>query len=195
MRACGNYFVDQIRDILSQRKRKVIEYLSFPHAAVLVPLFEKQGSCHLLFTKRTEQVKHHKGEISFPGGVFDEEDVDLRKTALREAFEEIGLNEDDVQVLGTLDDIVTVTEFIVTPFVGIFPYPYTFKLSPIECDELIEVPLASLLDSDCFGEKEIIQHNQKRLVETYQYRHHNIWGATAHILKQLLDLIASQGPT
>src|SRR5512135_1974120 len=110
MRACGNYFVDQIRDILNQRKRKVIEHPSFPHAAVLVPLFEKQGHCHLLFTKRTEQVKHHKGEISFPGGVFDEGDVDLRKTALREAFEEIGLNEDDVQILGTLDDIVTVTE-------------------------------------------------------------------------------------
>ncbi len=195
MKVCGKYFVDEIRDVLKQRKRKVIEHPSFPHAAVLVPLFEKEGSCHLLFTKRTDQVKHHKGEISFPGGMFDEEDGNLKKTALREAFEEIGLNEEDVQILGTLDDIVTVTEFIVTPFVGIFPYPYAFKLSPIECAELIEVPLASLLDSDCFSEKEIIQHNRKRIVETYQYSHHNIWGATAHILKQFLDLITSQEST
>ena len=195
MKVCGSYFVDEIRDVLKQRERKVIEHPAFPRAAVLVPLFDKEGSCHLLFTRRTDQVKYHKGEISFPGGMFDEEDGDLKKTALREAFEEIGLNEDDIQILGALDDIVTVTEFIVTPFVGIFPYPYTFKLSPIECAELIEVPLASLLDTDCYGEKEIIQHDQKRIVETYQYRHHNIWGATARILKQFLDLIPSQEST
>ena len=195
MNACGKYFFDEVRDALNRRERKVIEHPSFLHAAVLVPLFEKEGSCHLLFTKRTEQVKHHKGEISFPGGMVDEEDVDLKETALREASEEIGLNEEDVQILGTLDDIVTVTEFIVTPFVGIFPYPYDFKMSPIECAELIEVPLASLFDSDCFGEKEMIQHDRKRMVEAYQYRHHNIWGATARILKQFLELITSQGPT
>ncbi|OGP96060.1 MAG: hypothetical protein A2157_18900 [Deltaproteobacteria bacterium RBG_16_47_11] len=184
-------FIDEIRNILGKRERRVIGHLPFPKAAVLVPLFEKEGSCHLLFTKRTHQVKHHKGEISFPGGMSDKEDGDLKKTALREASEEIGLNENDVQVLGTLDDIVTVTEFIVTPFVGIFPYPYPFKVSPTEIAELIEVPLASLLDPDCFGEKEILHNDRKRIVQTYQYKHHNIWGATAKILKQFLDLIFS----
>ncbi len=155
----------------------------------------RKGSCHLLFTKRTDQVKHHKGEISFPGGMFDEEDNNLRRTALREASEEIGLKEDKVQILGVLDDIVTVTEFIVTPFVGVFPYPYPFKLSPIEIAELIEVPLASLLDPGCFGEKEIIQIGRKRIVQAYQYKHHSIWGATARILRQFLDLITSPEPT
>ena len=87
---------------------------------------------------------------------------DLRRTALREAFEEIGLKEDTVHILGVLDDIVTITEFIVTPFVGVFPYPYPFELSPIEIAELIEVPFASLLDPDRFGEKEIIQIGQKK---------------------------------
>ena len=195
MNACGTYFVDEIREILSRRERKVIDHLPFPRAAVLVPLFQKEGSCHILFTKRTDQVKHHKGEISFPGGMFDEEDVDLRRTALREAFEEMGLKEEDVQILGTLDDIVTTSEFIVTPFVGVFPYPYPFELSPIEIAELIEVPFASLLDPDRFGEKEIIQIGQKRMVQAYQYKHHNIWGATARILRQFLDLITSPGPT
>ncbi len=182
-------------NILNRRERKVIEHPSFPRAAVLLPLYEKDGGCHLLFTKRTYQVKHHKGEISFPGGMFDKEDADLERTALREASEEIGLEERDAQILGALDDIVTVTEFIVTPFVGVVPYPYPFKLSPVEIAELIEVPLATLLDPSCFGEKEIIQNDRKRMVEAYQYKDHNIWGATARILKQFLDLISSPETT
>lgn len=191
MKDCNKHFIEEIKRILNARQRKIIDHLSFPHAAVLVPLFEKEGSCHILFTKRTEQVKHHKGQISFPGGVFDDEDSDLKRTALREVFEEIGLEEKDVQILGILDDIVTTSEFIVTPFVGIFPYPYPFQTSHIEIAELIEVPLAPLLDPNCFGEKEILDSGLRRIVESYQYQHHNIWGATARILKQFLDLIAS----
>jgi 8-oxo-dGTP pyrophosphatase MutT (NUDIX family) len=195
MNACGKYFIDKIRDSLNRRERKVIEHPPFPRAAVLVPLFEKEGSCRLLFTMRSQQVKHHKGQISFPGGALDDEDADLRRTALREAFEEIGLKEREVQILGILDDIVTTSEFIVTPFVGVFPYPYPFQVSPIEIAELVEVPLASLLDSSCFGEREVIDNGLKRVVESYQYEHHTIWGATARILKQFLDLITSPEPT
>jgi len=182
-------FIDQIRKMLSSRKRKVIEHPPFSHAAVLVPLFKKGGDCHLLFTKRSEEVKYHKGEISFPGGVVDEEDKELINTALREAHEEIGLKESDVQIIGVLDDIVTITEFIVTPIVGLFPYPYPFKISEAEIAELIEVPLASLLDEDCFSEREISRGGQREIVYAYQYGEHIIWGATARILKQFLDLI------
>jgi 8-oxo-dGTP pyrophosphatase MutT (NUDIX family) len=182
-------FFDTIRHTLSTRERRAIEHPSFAHAAVLVPLFKKGEACHILFTKRTDQVKYHKGEISFPGGVFDEGDVELKRTALREAFEEIGLQGSDVQIIGALDDIVTITEFIVTPFVGIFPYPYPFKLSPIEIKELIEVPLSLLLDEDCFSEREILRGDRKEVVYAYQYGKHIIWGATARILKQFLDLI------
>jgi 8-oxo-dGTP pyrophosphatase MutT (NUDIX family) len=188
-------FIDRIRNILGNRERKVIEHLPFAHAAVLVPLFKKGKDCHLLFTKRTNTVRYHKGEISFPGGVFDEGDSELEQTAVREAFEEIGLQQDDVQILGVLDDIVTITEFIVTPFVGFFPYPYPFKVSPIEIAELIEVPLSSLLDEKCFGEREIVQGDRQRIVYTYQYGNHTIWGATALILKQFLDLISSSRVT
>jgi 8-oxo-dGTP pyrophosphatase MutT (NUDIX family) len=184
-------FMRTLREDLSRRERRVIEHLPFAHAAVLVPLFRKGKDCHLLFTKRTHQVKYHKGEISFPGGTFDKEDLELQQTALREAFEEIGLKENDIQILGVLDDIVTITEFIVTPFVGLFPYPYPFKVSPIEIAELIEVPLSSLLDEKCFGEREILQGEKRRIVYTYQYGNHTIWGATALILKQFLDLISS----
>ena len=191
MNPCEKNFVDQIRTILSSRKRRVIDHPPFSHAAVLVPLFKKGDGCHLLFTKRSDQVKYHKGEISFPGGVVDEEDLELINTALREAHEEIGLKESDVQILGILDDIVTVTEFIVTPIVGLFPYPYPFKVSEVEIAELIEVPLSSLLREKSFSEKEMIRGGQKEIVYAYQYEKHIIWGATARILKQFLDLILS----
>ena len=195
MEYCEKDFVEQIRKLLSSRKRRVIEHPPFSHAAVLVPLFNKGEDCHLLFTKRSEQVKYHKGEISFPGGVVDEEDLELEKTALREAFEEIGLEENDVQIIGVLDDIVTITEFIVTPVVGLFPYPYPFKISKVEIAELIEVPLSFLLDEKCFSEREIIRGGQKEIVYAYQYEKHIIWGATARILKQFLDFISSPRST
>jgi len=191
MRPSEKKFIDDLKDFLAKRERKVIENPSFSHAAVLVPLFRKEGNCHLLFTKRTDKVKYHKGEISFPGGMADKEDFDLKSTALREASEEIGLNEKDVEIIGVLDDIVTTTEFIVTPYVGLFPYPYMFRPSPIEIAELIEVPISHLLREDCFSEKEIVRMGKKEIVYAYQYRNHVIWGATARILKQLLDLISS----
>jgi len=195
MEPCGKDFVDLIRNILSSRQRRVIEHPPFSHAAVLVPLFEKRGECHLLFTKRSDQVKYHKGEISFPGGGFDEEDSELEKTALREAYEEIGLKGSDVQIIGALDDIVTISEFVVTPFVGLFSYPYPFKLSPAEIAELIEVPLPFLLEGGSLSEKEIFRGGQNEVIYAYQYGAHVIWGATARILKQFLDLITSSRTT
>ena len=191
MNYCEKDFIDQIRSLLSSRQRRGIEHPPFSHAAVLVPVFNKDGSCHLLFTKRSEEVKYHKGEISFPGGVVDEDDSELISTALREAFEEIGLKESDVRIIGLLDDIVTITQFIVTPIVGLFPYPYPFKVSEAEIAELIEVPLSFLLDENCFSESEIFRGGQNEIVYNYQYGHHIIWGATAKILKQFLDLITS----
>jgi 8-oxo-dGTP pyrophosphatase MutT (NUDIX family) len=195
MKYCEKDFIDGIRNILSKRERKVIEHPPFSHAAVLVPLFKKGEDCHLLFTKRSEEVKYHKGEISFPGGVVDEEDSELISTALREACEEIGLKEGDVQIIGLLDDIVTITEFIVTPIVGLFPYPYPFKVSEVEIAELIEVPLSFLLEESCFSESEIFRGGQNEIVYAYQYEKHIIWGATARILKQFLDLITSSRVT
>jgi 8-oxo-dGTP pyrophosphatase MutT (NUDIX family) len=195
MNYCEKDFIDQIQNLLSSRQRRVIEHPPFSHAAVLVPLFQKDGECHLLFTKRSEEVKYHKGEISFPGGVVDEEDLELINTALREAHEEIGLKQSDVQIIGVLDDIVTITQFIVTPIVGLFSYPYPFNISEVEIAELIEVPLASLLRQDCFSEREIFRGGQREIVFAYQYGEHIIWGATARILKQFLDLISSLGRT
>ena len=190
MRGCAEDFVRKIRHTLSGRERKTIDDLALSRAAVLVPLFEKKEECHLLFTKRTERVKYHKGQISFPGGMVDKEDRDLEMTARRESYEEIGLKEDDLEILGALDDIVTVTQFIVTPFVGYFPYPYSYQVSDIEIAELIEVPLSHLLAPGCFAEREISPGDHQDVVSCYQYGEHIIWGATARILKQFLDLLS-----
>jgi 8-oxo-dGTP pyrophosphatase MutT (NUDIX family) len=192
MNYCEKDFIESMKKMLSSRKRRVIEHPPFSHAAVLVPLFQKEEECHLLFTKRSDEVKYHKGEISFPGGVVDEEDRELINTALREAHEEIGLKESDIQVIGLLDDIVTITEFIVTPIVGLFPYPYPFKVSEVEIAELIEVPLSFLLNKECLSERTILRGGQNEVVYAYQYREHIIWGATARILNQFLDLISSE---
>lgn len=190
MTRCEKDFIEQVRKILNTRSRRIIEQPSLARAAVLVPLFKKGQDCHIVFTKRSDNVRYHKGEISFPGGVFDEKDLELQRTALREASEEVGLKETDVQIIGVLDDIITVTQFIVTPFVGLFPYPYPFELSPVEIAELIEVPLSALLDEDSFSEREIIRGTGKEVVFAYQYENHIIWGATARILRQFLDLIS-----
>jgi 8-oxo-dGTP pyrophosphatase MutT (NUDIX family) len=191
MRFCEKDYIEELRNILQTRRRVVVENPPFARAAVLVPLFRKGEDCYIIFTKRSHHVRYHKGEISFPGGVFDERDLELQRTALREAFEEVGLKENDVQIIGVLDDIITVTQFIVTPFVGYFPYPYSFKLSSIEIAELIEVPLSALLGEDSLSEREIIRGTGKEVVYAYQYENHVIWGATARILKQFLDLISN----
>ena len=191
MKSCEREFIDQLKKKLTSRERKVIDHPPLSHAAVLLPLYQREGQCHLLFTKRSDQVKYHKGEISFPGGMVDEEDRELIQTALREAREEIGLNEEDVEIIGLLDDIVTVTQFIVTPIVGFFPYPYPFQINQIDIDELIEVPLSFLLKKDSFSEREIFRMGRSEWVYAYQYGNHVIWGATARMLKQFLDLISS----
>ena len=190
---CRKEIIQELRNVLAKRERKIIDLPSFSRAAVLVPLFKKGNDCHILFTKRSDRVKYHKGEISFPGGTFDKEDSSLERTALREAFEEIGLKERDVQIVGVLDDIVTITEFVVTPFVGFFPYPYPFETSPVEIAELIEVPLLNLLRDDSLSEKEVFRGNRTEVVDAFQYKDHVIWGATARILRQFLELLSKAG--
>lgn len=179
----------KIRKVLSHREKKTISDKGLMRAAVLIPLYRKGGEYHILFTKRTEEVEIHKGQISFPGGNRDKGDENLLATALRENFEEIGLRPQDVEVLGELDDMVTqVSNFVVTPFVALVPYPYDFKINQHEVDELIEVPLSALLQGR--GSQDVIE-SERGLVLSHYYRYgeHIIWGATARILKGFLDLV------
>ncbi len=180
---------EQIQKILAGRKRIPIDDNRLKRAAVLIPLFKKGGEYHLLLTRRTDKVPLHKGQISFPGGRRDPADPDSLATALREAWEEMGIEAKDVRTLGELDDICTVTDFCVAPFVGLIPYPYPFRVNPHEIEEVIEVPLSTLLDPANFREEWQERNGQPRWAFFYQYGRHNIWGATARIIKQFLELM------
>ena len=182
----------RIRRILSQRENQSIIVADVPltAAAVLVPLYHKEGKYHILFTKRTEKVEYHKGQISFPGGACDPEDRSLADAALRETFEEIGVHPEDVEILGELDDTGTLTSnFLITPFVALIPYPYEFAVSSDEIEELIEVPIPALLDKGCYHEEFHVHQGRPHWGCSYRYKDEVIWGATARILKQFLDLV------
>jgi len=172
----------QIKETLSQRQRRVITREGLKPSAVLVPIYEKMGEYYIVLTKRTQDVMHHKGQVSFPGGAYDEADRDLKITALREAFEEIGVRGEHVEILGNLDDQATLTSnFAITPFVGAIPYPYGFRVNRREVEELIEAPVATLLNPDCFSSQPQGYY--------YHCRDYDITGITAMMLRQFLDLV------
>ncbi|MFQ6123978.1 MAG: NUDIX hydrolase [Candidatus Heimdallarchaeota archaeon] len=184
-------FRSQIREVLSGRAIRKITDPSSRRAAVLVPLFKKNNIYHLLFIKRTTKVSHHKGQISFPGGAYDDADQTLETTALRETFEEIGVNKDAIEILGGLDDSRTITSnYIISAFVGYFEYSQVnFKFHEFEIEDHFEVPLSVLLLRNNFSEGWYSYEGKLRPVYFYHYKQHVIWGATARILKQFLDLI------
>ena len=179
----------KLRPFLSRRQKRHIIDASRISAAVLLPIYWKQEGYYLLFTKRTQKVKEHKGQISFPGGAYQEGDGTLVNTALRECGEEIGLMAEEVEVLGELDDTISRTSnFIISPFVALIPWPYHFRMDKGEVEELIEVPISVLLNKGC-------QHQESEIIDGkavtsyfYHYQGRVIWGATARILKQFLDI-------
>src|SRR5512146_1347379 len=134
---------ERIRTALAAHTRVPMSPGPVP-AAVLLPLFRKEGEYHVLFTKRTEHLNHHRGEISFPGGVCQPGDECSRETALRETWEEVGIAPTDVEVLGTLDDFYSIHNYLVTPYVGEFPADYSLRANPAEIERLIAVPLDHL---------------------------------------------------
>ncbi len=158
-------------------------------AAVLLPLYLKEGACHILFTKRTEQLHHHRGEISFPGGARHPEDRDMLATALRESREEVGIDPSDVEILGALDDFFSIHDYLVTPYVGFLPADYRFRINPAEIERLIEVPLDHLLRPEIFRVEDWSWKGRSQPVCFYTYRDDEIWGLTAAIVKQLLDIV------
>lgn len=189
--------LQEIKTLLTKRKVKRINDPTGRRASILVPLFKKENRYHILFAKRTNNVRYHKGEVSFPGGAYDEEDQTLETTAFRETFEEIGVENEKIEILGELDETRTITSnFIVSAFVGYLDYSQvTFKLHEVEVAELIEVPLLILLDPNNVREESYFYAGKHRPVYFYQYNQHVIWGATARILKQFLDLIAPLFPS
>ncbi len=184
--------LDKLKVALLQREKLRLNDANLIPSAVLVPIYLKEGEFFILFTKRTERVRVHKGQISFPGGAYRKSDKTLLNTALRESAEEIGLEPSRVEMLGELDDTATVTsEYLISPFVGLIPWPYKFKLDRREVEEIIEAPISALMDKNCL---EVVTKRMEGRELSFYYYHYQgriIWGATAAILKQFLDIFRS----
>jgi 8-oxo-dGTP pyrophosphatase MutT (NUDIX family) len=184
-------FADDLRARLAARPPQTRAEWDARPAAVLVPLYHDRDEWRVLLTQRTDLVEHHKGQVSFPGGRVDDDDDDRVRTALREAEEEIGLKPQDVALLGQLDELLTVTQYRITPVVGVIPWPYPFVLSTDELSEVFGVPLRWLADPANLETqyRDPIVPGRPVPVYYFYYEGHTIWGATARMLLNLLELV------
>ncbi|MBO9473213.1 CoA pyrophosphatase [Shimia sp. R10_1] len=158
-------------------------------AGVLVPIEIKSGIPHVILTKRASHLKHHPGQIAFPGGKQDESDADVIAAALREAREEIGLPPENVEVLGTLPTHETVTSFSVTPVLGHVRDAFEVIPEPGEVEEVFSVPLAHVTDPARFSVQSRRWQGKRRHYFTVPFGPYYIWGATARILRGLADRV------
>jgi 8-oxo-dGTP pyrophosphatase MutT (NUDIX family) len=185
---------EELRQVVAAYRKKSVEGPRLVASAVLIPLLCKDGELHVLLTERTHEVRSHKGQVCFPGGTVQRGDKTLLATALREAWEETGLDPTVVDVVGEIDDnVVASTGYRITPFVGFVPYPYSFTPNAVETQEIFFVPLSVLLDPSRFYEQERVIAEYYYHGPVCDYDGHIIWGATARILKHLMGLLAAHG--
>lgn len=183
--------IEQIRTTLAVHKRVPLAPGPVP-AAVLIPLYLKNGACHILFTKRAENLTHHRGEVSFPGGVYQPEDGDTLRTALRETSEEVGISPEDVDILGVLDDFLSIHNYLVTPYVGFVAARHQLRLNPAETERVIEVPLSFALTPGIFQLRDSTWQGRTFPLFFIDYEGDKIGGITAAMLKQFLDIISTR---
>jgi 8-oxo-dGTP pyrophosphatase MutT (NUDIX family) len=179
--------VDRLRELLLTPEAAArLDAPGRTDAAVLVPLYLDAGALHAVFTKRRDDLSRHAGEISFPGGRQDSPDEDLRRTALREADEEIGLPPDAVELVGALPPQGTfVTSYKIHPFVGVIEPGLAWTPQPTEVEEVLELSLADLVSG--FEMKRLIRRGVPIRTPAYTVDGNLIWGATARIVQNLLE--------
>ncbi len=170
-------------------------------AGVLVPLRARPAAppasgdeITVVLGRRTERVPHHKGQVCFPGGSRDPEDPDLLATALREAGEELGIRRTDVELLGAMEPVPTVTGFFIQPYVARISASATFRLDGFEMAEVFEAPLSVFEDFGRYRRARTTFLGEAYDVFFLDYDHHTIWGATAKILHRLAALAAAMPP-
>lgn len=186
---------DLIRHRLSSMEAAVRTEWEARPAAVLMPLFKKHDDWHLLFTRRTDNVESHRGQVAFPGGLIEARDLDPIEAALRETQEEIGISRADVEILGTLDPLFTVTQFLITPVVGTIPWPYPMQINHDEVVRVFGVPLHWLADESNreTRQRELPTPGGKVPVIYFRpFEGEVIWGATARITLNFLSIIEAK---
>jgi 8-oxo-dGTP pyrophosphatase MutT (NUDIX family) len=164
-------------------------------AAVLIPLVWWKDEWQLVFTRRTETVEHHKGQVSFPGGGCEMGETTPEATALREAREEIGLAPEDVHLLGLMNDIITITRYRVTPVVGVIAWPYQVRLEPAEVERVFTIPLLWLAERANWDEQPVTPEGFSRTFPVIRYHPYDgeiLWGISARITQDLLKTVMGE---
>lgn len=157
-------------------------------AAVLIPLVWYDEEWHLLFTRRTDRVESHKGQVSFPGGACDEGEMTPEQTALREAEEEIGLGPDNIKILGRLTNLITITYYRVTPVVGVIKWPAVFRVGEHEVARIFTIPLGWLADPSNRWQFDR-PGTDRSLIAFHPYDGELLWGATARMTVDFLKVL------
>lgn len=190
MPAFGPETLDKLRRILPNDDGSS-PTSEFRNAAVLIPLFLREDAVHVVLTKRTEHVRTHQGQVSFPGGAWEEGDSSLLDTALREAHEEVGLSPADAEILGVLDDTPTaVSGFLVRPFVSAIPHPYEFVQDVGEVAGLLSPRLDVFADVSRRRTEVRERDGIRYSLYYFDVDGEVVWGATARMLVALTDLLA-----
>jgi 8-oxo-dGTP pyrophosphatase MutT (NUDIX family) len=161
-------------------------------AAVLIPLVWWKDEWHIVFTRRTEAVEHHKGQVSFPGGGCNADETTPEQTAMREAEEEIGLKSADVRLLGRLNEVLTITRYRVTAVAGVMPWPYELRLEPAEVERVFTIPLLWLAQRENWEERLVTPTGMLRTFPVITYRSYDgeiVWGASAKMTHNLLSVL------
>ncbi|HEX9444342.1 MAG TPA: CoA pyrophosphatase [Candidatus Binatia bacterium] len=181
--------VDKISQALQTRAPRTLDASGFKQAAVLAPIQERADGAHLVLTQRAETLNSHGGQIAFPGGRIEPLDASPLAAGLRESHEEIGLDPAAVRVLGQLDQVTAASDYLITPFIGVVPYPYDFRLNLAEVAAVFSVPIAGLLADGCFKIEPRLHPPERRdPIYHFYYQDRDIWGATARIILQVLEL-------
>jgi len=177
------------RDLIDETVWKARAQDGLKPAAVLFPIYRKSEEWRVLLTQRTDHLRHHSGQISFPGGAFEKHDKNIRATALRETTEEVGIAESQVRVLGHLNDEFSISRFRVTPFVGQLQDDFDYQIDSGEVASVFGVPWDFFLDENNRQVQYYKQGDKRHKFYVFQYKKHTIWGLTAKIIVQLIDRI------
>lgn len=185
--------IQSLKRVFKDRRPSLLNPEAFSgsliRAAVILPLIHTAGGLEILFTLRSDDVKDHKGQISFPGGVIEETDRSPLSAAMRETSEELGIGLEAIEIIGELDSYITVTGYHIAAFLGVLDSRCDFKPHQKEIKELFSIPVADFLKPELPERLNFVHDGMEREVFIYNVRGRTIWGATARILKNFFDTV------